>query len=137
MRGVIGGDTIDGAIDVSPECFPITLFGQRRPHGAPWPQTVGVGIRQEEVVGRYLASDGQASSFGRGYQLNLIFSGTSGLSPAVIEFQMEDNRLFSKPTFFYALAGTSIVMACFVFVFFIRNRNSTKFSFGRSFTCDI
>ncbi len=74
---------------------------------------------------------------GGSYQLRLDFKNKQGLSPLVIDFQLEDNRLFARTTLLFTLAGFFILIAFFVFANSSRRRNSTNTKIGRSITCDI
>ncbi len=69
---MVGGDAVDGVVEVRPEGGHVANRAQQRPHVAQRPQSRRVGLGQEEMVGRHLARDRQAAPLGVGDQLDLL-----------------------------------------------------------------
>ncbi len=74
---------------------------------------------------------------GGAYQLKLDFNGKNGLTPVVLDFQLNDNRLFARNAIFFTLSGIFIAVIIFLSVFYLKRKQSINSNVGRRLTCDI
>ena len=71
------------------------------------------------------------------YQLKLDFNGSNGLPPTLLEFQLDDNRLFARNALIIVLAGVFTALTVFISVFYTQKKKTIPVNVGRKLTCDI